>query len=285
MIKTVVIGGNGFIGRALQSSKTLQVIPVSRTSKVQVCIDGDLSGLRQLIDKDTVVINLVGILQPSGNNTFENTQVEGVRNIVQLLSTIEYKSFIHLSAIGANKKSPLSYFRTKGIAEELIMNKIGNKATIIRPSIVFGKEDSFFNRFDRMSRYMPIMPLPGSGSTKFQPIYVGDLVHIIEHIASTNKVNKIYEAVGPTIITYKEIITLILSIRQRYRLLLPIPYQLMSIIAYFLEYIPSTWDLSLSRDQVKQLQQDNIGGDPNVDQLELNIKDFKPPSYVQTYLQ
>ena len=261
--KIVAIGGNGFIGKALKSLGHHQFTAISRTTTPSLDISKEASmddALGSMIDKDTIVINMVGILQESRNNTFESVQLKGLKNIVDLVQSKKCKKFIQLSAIGANKASNLPYFKTKGLAEEYILNNLAN-STILRPSIVFGPDDSFFNRFSRMSNYMPVFPLINGGISKFQPIYVKDLVDVIESaISNPLSNNKIYEVGGPDQMTYKDIIDLVLKSNKKKRYFVNVPASLMAIPALFFERLPSHYDFVITRDQIKQLLLNNVCG-------------------------
>eukprot|EP00835_Amoeboradix_gromovi_P005223 NODE_472_length_8038_cov_0.413150.p4 type:complete len:289 gc:universal NODE_472_length_8038_cov_0.413150:3959-3093(-) len=286
MQKMVAIGGNGFIGTALKSSKTFKVVPVSRSTIPSINISKDISVLKSQLDSNTIVVNLVGLLNNTRDNTFESSQLVGAKNLVDLLATSDFKKLIHISAIGSNSKSELPYFKTKGLAEEYIFKHLKSKATILRPSIVFGKNDSFFNRFSRMSSYMPIFPI--FGEAKFQPVFINDLVSVIESVAANPVSNgKIYEIGGPDEMTYRGIIELVLKLKGRKRMLVNIPESIMLFLAYFLEKLPSKMDIFITRDQLRQLKLNNICGQSNdvSDLKELALKKFRSPyEILPTYI-
>ena len=280
--KIITIGGTGFIGKAIQqySKYSKNVIPLSRNTTPSINLAGNLDNLRPYLSNDAVVINLVGLLHQTSGNTFDKVQWEGTKHIVDLLNKHGCKKYIHISAIGANKDSPIPYARTKGLAEDYILKNLNLPATILRPSIVFGPSDSFFNRFSRMSNYMPVFPLVGNGLSKFQPIYVNDLITVFDAVIENSISNgKIYELGGPQVLTYKEIIEMVLQCRHKNRSFIKIPTSLMLIVAYALEFLPPSSDLVLTRDQVRLLQIDNVCSKDfaSVSDLGINPKDFKSP--------
>ena len=267
-----VIGGRGFIGKYLVNSlldKGYYVNVISRnaeqikkeitTFKLGQCrqINCDIKNKEKLtntIKGSNIVINLVGLLESKKKNTFENVHVEGVKNLVSSCNELNIDKIIHLSAIGAEKKSSSKYATTKYKAEKILNNF--KKFTIIRPSIVYGDEDNFINLFAKISKVSPFLPLIGEGRTKFQPIWVQDLVNIILLDLEKDIIeNDIIEVGGEDIISFKEILMAILKEIEIKRILVNIPFSLASKMALFAELLPKA---IITRDQIELLKKDNI---------------------------
>lgn len=163
-----------------------------------------------------------------------------------------------MSAIGADKESQVPYAKTKGMAEEEVL-KCG-KGVIIRPSLVFGKEDDFFNRFATLSKFLPFMPVFGGGQSKFQPVYVKDLARVVALASvpsNTSVVGKIIEVGGPKVYTYKEIMQMVLDITGRWRPVISLPWMIGMLQASILQLLPPNL-FTLTTDQIKLLKKDNI---------------------------
>ncbi|KZT41406.1 NAD(P)-binding protein [Sistotremastrum suecicum HHB10207 ss-3] len=228
-------------------------------SSAQVDIQ-NTSQLGQVFKDASLVVSLVGILRGSKAD-FENLQWHGARNVAVAAQEAGAK-LVHISAIGADPDSPLDYPRTKGLGERDIL-KAHPSATIIRPSLVFGPGDEFFARFAKMSQIMPFLPVFGLGGTRFQPVYAADVARIIEAIAGgdenlLNEVRgKVIEAGGPDVFTYKELMNIVLKYSNRWRPILPLPYTVGQVQGAIMEKLPPTI-FSITRDQVSQLESDNI---------------------------
>lgn len=200
------------------------------------------------------VINLVGILAESGRQRFAAVHDEGARTIAEAAAQAEVEHFAHMSAIGADPQSPSVYARTKAAGEEAVKAAFP-KAVIIRPSIIFGPEDAFFNRFANMARFSPIIPLVGA-KTRFQPVFVGDVAEVyLTAIEGRAKSGQAYELGGPEVATFRELMEKMLAIIERRRLILPIPFSIARIQASVLQLLPKP---ILTVDQVKQLARDNV---------------------------
>jgi len=208
--------------------------------------------------KDAVaVVNAVGILSPTGRQTFEAVHVKGARAVARAAREAGAHRFVHISAIGADPKSPSAYGRTKAEAEQAVLEEFPD-AVIIRPSIVFGPEDEFFNRFASMARFSPFLPLIGGGRTRFQPVYAGDLGAAITcAVEGGAKPGTIYEVGGPEIFTFRELLDRVQEWTDRRRAYFPVPFWLASLMAII------TWPLPnalrpFTLDQVRLLKQDNV---------------------------
>jgi uncharacterized protein YbjT (DUF2867 family) len=201
-----------------------------------------------------VVINLVGILYERGARTFQAVHVEGADAVARAAAAAGAR-MIHVSAIGADANSPSDYARTKA-AGEAAVRAVVPAATIFRPSILFGPEDDFFNRFATMARLSPVLPLVGGGHTRFQPVFVGDVAEAIARtVDGEAAAGTTYELGGPEVKTFRELMEFVLKTTGRRRLLLPLPFALASLQAMFLQLLPKPL---LTPDQVKLLQVDNV---------------------------
>lgn len=233
----------------------------------------DISNLDQVsraLHGATDVVNCVGILfeSPSKGITFERVQSKGPKIVSEAVSAVgTVANVVHVSAIGANINSSSSYARTKAEGEESVLNlatKNIARVSVLRPSIVFGPEDSFFNRFEQLSRYSPFLPLVGGGLTKYQPIHVEDVATaVVKCIGLDSKENLegLYELGGKTVLSFKELMELVLQATGRRRLLLPVPYPIANAQGTVFEtlhrLIPSIPPM-LTRDQVELLKADNV---------------------------
>lgn len=206
----------------------------------------------------SVVVNLVGILAQSGAQTFDAVQDKGAEAVARAAAEIGAR-MVHVSAIGADADSASSYARTKAAGEAAVLAAVPS-ATIVRPSVVFGPEDHFTNRFAGLARLSPMLPLIGGGHTRLQPVYAGDVATAIaDAVDGTTRPGAAYELGGPEIMTLREIIELILKITQRNRMLVPLPFPLARLKSFFLQFAPG--DFRLTPDQVELLRSDNVVSD------------------------
>lgn len=237
-----VFGGSGFIGRYVvrelcKAGYRVRVAVRRPNLAGELRLYGDV-GQVQIVqanvkDKPSVAralegafgaVNLVGILYELGRQTFETTQLDGARNVAEAVAEEGLDRLIHFSAIGADGESQADYAETKGKAEAAVREAFAD-TTILRPSIVFGAEDEFFNRFAQMARMMPALPAIGGGKTKFQPVYVGDIADaVVAVLARKEAEGKTYELGGPATYTFKELLQYILKTIHRKRFLAPLPF-------------------------------------------------------------
>lgn len=272
-LTAVVFGGGGFIGRHLvrrlgKAGVTVRVPSrhVSRLGALRTAgavgqivpeIVGafDEAELAAAVRGADIVINLIGILAESRRNSFNrfHTTVPGL--IAQAAAAAGAKRLIHVSALGVDAHSKSAYARSKAAGEDAVRDAFP-QATIIRPSIVFGPEDTFFNRFAAMALISPVLPLIGGGHTRFQPVYVGDVADAIMAATTQPDVQgKIYELGGPAAYSFRELMELLLAEMGVNRLLAPLPWGLARFQARLAEFIPGK---PLTRDQVELLKQDNV---------------------------
>ena len=201
------------------------------------------------------VINLVGILFPSGKQTFTSVQDEGARHVAEAARAAGAQALVHVSAIGADPGSPSVYARSKAAGEAAVRDVFPG-AVILRPSVVFGPEDDFFNRFAALARIAPVLPLIGGGNTKFEPVFAGDVAKaVIAALTGTAEAGAPYELGGPEVLTLKEVMERVLTYTMRKRLLVPVPFWLARLKGAFLQLLPNPM---LTVDQVKLLQTDTV---------------------------
>jgi uncharacterized protein YbjT (DUF2867 family) len=201
------------------------------------------------------VINLVGILAPSGRQTFKAVQDEGARHVAEAARAAGAKAFVQLSAIGADASSPSAYARTKA-AGEAAVREVLPQAVILRPSVVFGPEDEFFNRFAALARISPVLPLIGGGNTRFQPVFVGDVAKaVIAGLTGNAEPGAVYELGGPEIMTMKEVMERVLAYSMRRKWLVPLPFWMAKLKGAVLQLLPNP---PLTLDQVRLLETDNV---------------------------
>ena len=228
-----------------------QVMPIQANIR-------DLASVQRAVRGADIVINLVGVGHESGKQRFRAVHTMGARNIAQAATAAGVKSLVQVSAIGADTQSVSAYARSKALGEEEILAGFPN-AVILRPSIVFGSGDGFFNLYGGMSRLSPVLPLIG-GKTRFQPVYVGDLAEVIVRAAEgLVPGGRIYEIGGPEVVTHREILETVVAETQRGNLILPIPAGLGKLIAVPFAILP--FPPLITADQVDLLQVDNVVSD------------------------
>jgi len=211
--------------------------------------------VERLLAGADMAVNLIGILFESKGGDFDRLQARLPGEIGAAAAKAGLSRVAHLSAIGADADSPAAYGRTKAAGEAALRTSLPS-ATILRPSIVFGPEDGFFNRFARMSRLSPALPLIGCGRTRFQPVYVGDVADaVIAALMRDDVAGRTYELGGPGVYTFKDLLAYLLRVVGRRRLLVNLPFGLASFQARLLQFLP---DPPLTPDQVELLKRDNV---------------------------
>jgi NADH dehydrogenase len=240
---------------------------VGQINAVQVNLRYPESILPALQHADAA-INLVAILRERGAQSFDTVNHLGARAVAEAVKAAGIETFVHVSALGVDAASPSRYARSKAAGEAAVLENLPG-AVILRPSVIFGPEDQFFNRFAAMARLMPAMPLIGGGKTKLQPVYVGDVAEAVA-LALEGKAaaDGPYELGGPEIASLREIIRFVLRVTERKRLPVPIPFGLASLLAGATELVmKASFGLfpelfALTRDEVALLRRDNIISDP-----------------------
>jgi uncharacterized protein YbjT (DUF2867 family) len=271
-----VFGGSGFLGRSVvralakrdfrirvavrrpQLAGHLQPLgKVGQIHAVQANLRYPASVAAAMRDSH-VAINLVGILTEGGAQTFDAVQGKGAATVAQAASAVGAR-MVHISALGADKNSPSRYARAKAAGEKAVLAATPS-AIVMRPSVVFGPEDQFSNRFAALARMAPALPLIGGGATKMQPVYVGDVATAVaDAVDGKAKSGTIYELGGPEVLTMREIMEIILAVTGRRRMLVSLPFGLAKFKAMFLQFAPGA--LKLTPDQVKLLRTDNVVSD------------------------
>lgn len=282
MVNTVaVIGGSGFVGRAVieklaQAGKQIIVLcrnsdrakflkPIGRIGQITIVAGDALDdvALSRVMAPADAVVNLVGILAESGAQRFDRLQGELPGRIGALAAQYDHRVVVHISAIGADAGSASRYAQTKAAGEAGLKIAFPN-AVVLRPSIIFGPRDSFFNRFATMAQIAPALPLPGGGHMRMQPVYVEDVASaVIAGLGLAGKKLKkspkgcIYELGGPEICSFRQLMELTLKYSQRRRLLIPVPFSALKIGAAIAGLLPNP---PLTIDQLRLLRLDNIVG-------------------------
>jgi len=242
------------------------------------CDVGDAASVAQAVAGAQAVVNLTGILFEKGQ-TFEDVQADGAAHIAQAAVAAGVGALVHVSAIGADLESASAYAVTKAEGEQAVREAFAD-AVILRPSIIFGPEDGFFNKFAGMARFFPALPLIGGGHTRFQPIFVGDVAQAIL-AALSHQDGRTYELGGPSTYSFKELLQLILRETGRNRALIPIPFALASLKAAFLQLLPNPL---LTMDQVRLLKKDNVVSPAATGLADLGITPTSVEAVIPSYL-
>ena len=267
-----VYGGSGFLGRHVvralakrhyrirvavrRPDLAFHLQPLGRVGQIHAvqCNLRHAPSVAAAARDSSVLINLVGLLFERGRQRFDAVHIRGAEQVA-LAAAAHGARMVHVSAIGADEKSRAAYARTKAEAERLVL-AAAPQATIMRPSIVFGPEDDFFNRFAALARISPALPLIGGGETRFQPVFVGDVAEAIAQAVDGNaKGGTIYELGGPEVFTFEQLMRFTLATIGRRRLLVRVPFFAAKIKAALLQYWPKP---PLTPDQVELLRSDNV---------------------------
>lgn len=285
-----VFGGSGFVGRHVVRALAKRGYRV-RAAVRRPDLAGHLQPLgvvgqihavqanlryadsvQRAVDGADAVVNLVGILQEQGRQSFDAVQADGARAVAMAAAQAGIGNLVHMSAIGADASSASEYARTKATGEAAILAHVPG-AVIMRASIIFGPEDGFFNRFASLARMLPVLPLVGGGETRFQPVYVGDVAEAIARaVDGAVAGGRIYELGGPEQKTFKELLAFVCEVTGRKRLLATLPFPLASLQAGVLEFVDKLTlgllpdAIKMTRDQVILLKSDNVLSDEAVAQ-------------------
>jgi uncharacterized protein YbjT (DUF2867 family) len=297
--RVAVIGASGFIGRyvvkrlAGRGSVVAAVVrDAERARFLQPMGDvGQIASLRaDLRDERRLatalagcdaVINLVGILFERRGESFAAIHHEGAGRVARLAAAAGARKLVHVSALGADPGSPAEYARTKAAGEAAVRAAFPS-AVILRPSVVFGPEDDFFNRFAEMALYSPVLPLIGGGRMRFQPVYVGDVADaVMAALDRPEAAGRVYELGGPRIYSFREILELVLAATRRKRLLVPLPWGLARLQAGVVELLPNP---PLTRDQLRLLERDNIVAPGALTLADLGLQPTSAEAILPSYL-
>lgn len=279
MSKLVTIyGGSGFVGRYIarrmakkgwrvrvavrRPNEAIFVRPYGVVGQVEpvFCNIRDDASVRNVMQGADAVINCVGTFDKGGKNNFDAVQHEGAERIARIAQEEGVARMVHVSAIGADASGKSLYAKSKGLGEAGVQEHFAN-AVILRPSVIFGPEDQFFNRFAGMTRMGPILPIVG-GDTKFQPVYVDDVAQAaVQGVLGTARPG-IYELGGPDVMTFRELMAMMLEVIRRRRLVLNIPFFAASVIGSVSDLVQSISlglvPAQITADQVRSLRHDNV---------------------------
>ena len=277
-----VFGGSGFLGRYVvralaqrgwrirvatrRPDLAFHLQPMGRVGQIHA-VQANLrypASVAAALQRSDAVVNLVGVLTSQGRQNFEAVHTFGTRAVAEAAKQHGITQVVHVSAIGADPQGEADYARSKGRAE-MALREIVPEATILRPSILFGPEDDFFNRFAAMARVSPVLPLIGGGHSRFQPAYVGDVAEAVARaLEGRVATGRTFELGGPEVKTFRELMAFVCAATHRQRALLPIPSGLLYYPALGSEIangltmgvLPSMF--TLTRDQLKLLKADNV---------------------------
>lgn len=297
--QVTVFGGSGFVGRHVVSrlaqdgwqirvavrrpDEALFLKPagvIGQITPVAANIRDQASVARAIAGADAVV-NLVGILHESGPQRFKSVQAEAPARVAEAAKHAGVRKFVQVSAIGADAHSKSAYARTKAEGEQGVL-RVFPTATILRPSIIIGPEDGFFNRFAQMAMVSPALPLIGGGRTKFQPVYVGDVAAAVANaLKLPGAQGKIYELAGPRTYSFRELMGILLREIGRRRLLLPLPFAIAGLMGLVMQCLPRP---QLTLDQVRLLKRDNVAAPGAPGLQHLGVQPTALESVVPTYL-
>ncbi|MDE0765652.1 MAG: complex I NDUFA9 subunit family protein [Amylibacter sp.] len=300
-----IFGGSGFVGRYIvrrmakegwrvrvavrRPNEAIFVKTYGNVGQIEPLLANirDEASTRAAIIGSDAVVNCVGILNETSRQKFNTVQTEGAGRIARIAAECGVTNFVHFSAIGADSNSESNYSKSKAEGESLVRAAF-KSAIILRPSIVFGNEDQFFNRFATMAKLSPVVPLVGS-KTKFQPVYVDDLAAAAVKAITENVKPGIYELGGPEVATFKELIVKLMGIIRRKRLIVNVPFFAALIQAYVFDMAQKLslglfTNSILTRDQVRSLKSDNVVSLRGKSFKELNIEPVAMDAILEEYL-
>lgn len=306
MSKLVTIyGGSGFVGRYIarrmakegwrvrvavrRPNEAMFVKPYGVVGQVEpvLCNIRDDASVAAVMHGADAVVNCVGVLNELGKNDFNAVQADGAARIARIAAEQGVTRMVHISAIGADAGSNSAYARSKADGEAGVLAHMPN-AVILRPSIIFGTEDQFFNRFAGMARMGPLLPLVGA-ETKFQPVYVDDVAKAAVKGVLGQAGGGVYELGGPEVKTFRALMQQMLDVINRRRVIIGVPFWAAWIMASVLDFVKfATFQLFpnpiLTRDQLKNLRRDNVVADGVKSFADLGISPATLESVLPDYL-
>jgi uncharacterized protein YbjT (DUF2867 family) len=267
-----IFGGSGFIGRHVvralarrgwrirvavrRPDLAFHLQPLGRVGQIHA-VQANLrvpDSVARATEGADAVVNLVGILHEHGRQRFDAVHAQGAAAVARAAADRGAR-LVHISAIGADPHSRSKYAESKAAGEAAVFERVP-LAVVLRPSLAFGPEDDFFNKFAAIARISPALPLVGGGKTRFQPVFVGDVAAAVDAaLEGRARPGAIYELGGPQVKTFEELMQMMLAEIGRRRLLVPLPFALARVLAFFLEWLPKPL---LTRDQVTLLEMDNV---------------------------
>lgn len=296
--QVTVFGGSGFLGRHVvralakkgwrikvatrHPNRAFFLRPSGQVGQIGFvkCDVAEPEDVAKALLGSHAAVNLTGILFQRGQS-FEAVHADGAKNIAEAAARLGLRALVHVSALGADSESHSHYAQTKAQGEKNVAGAFA-AATILRPSLLFGPEDQFFNRFADLARFLPALPLIGGGRTRFQPVFVGDVAGaVVTALDDPKAQGKTFELGGPTVYSFEELMQIVLSETQRRRLLVPIPFGLAFLQAIFLQLLPNPL---LTPDQVRLLARDNVVSPGAHTIQELGIEPTTVEAEVPSYL-
>ena len=305
MSKLVTIyGGSGFVGRYIarrlakegwrvrvavrRPNEAMHVKPYDTPGQVEpvLCNIRDDASVRAVMQGSDAVVNCVGILAEAGKNRFDAVQAEGPGRVARIAAETGITRMVHISAIGADVGSNSAYARTKALGEQAVLKHMPD-AVILRPSIIFGAEDQFFNRFARIAQLGPILPVVGA-ETLFQPVYVDDVARAAALAVQGKAAPGIYELGGPDVSTFRALMGQMLEVIQRRRMIINIPFPVARLMGFGFDMLNKiTLGLvpaQITRDQVRNLARDNVVGEGAKGFADLGIEPVSLEAVLPDYL-
>ncbi len=269
----VLFGGSGFVGRHIAAAlrkagwkvrvavrdteKARHLKNISPLIEIVECNITSPTSIHDAMQGADAAVNCVGILAKNGAQNFDNIHVDGVNHISNAAKELDIAQLVHISAIGADVNGIASYAKTKGLGEQALLKNFP-RAVILRPSIVFGPEDSFFNRFAAMAQLSPFLPAIGGGHTKFQPVFVDDIADaVVAALSGKAKDGMAYECGGPDVYSFTELLQRVGRYTQRTTIPVPLPFWFAKLLAIGTKPFPIQLR-PITYDQVLLLKNDNV---------------------------
>ncbi len=297
--RVTVFGGSGFLGRQIVKSLAAEGVSIrvavrhperasflermGRDEQIEL-VRADVWNERAVakaVKQSASVINTVGHYVEKSGTTFDAIHGQGAHNVARQAGNAGVERLIHISGLGADPTSDSPYVRARGIGEDLVKGAF-ESVTILRPSVIFGPEDSFFNTLASMARRVPVLPLFGMGRTNLQPVFVENVAEAcVRVLANPSTEGKVYELGGPRVYTYKALLQLVLKQVDRRRVLAPVPFLVWDTLAALIAFFPNP---PLTRDQVKLMKSDNVVGDTALKLEDLGIDPTPVEEVLPTYI-
>ncbi|CAN5692312.1 complex I NDUFA9 subunit family protein [soil metagenome] len=298
-----VFGGSGFVGaqvvRALAKQgwrvrvavrqphlayKMRLLGDVGQIEVVQANVRNEAS-IRRAVEGAHAVVNTVGVLYETGRQKFQSIHAMGARNVAAVSKAAGVETLVQISAIGADAESGSKYARTKAMGEDAVREAFPG-AVIVRPSVIFGPDDHFFNKFAEMAVISPALPLIGGGHGKLQPVYVGDVAKAVARcVTDPDCAGKTYELGGPRAYSFRELMDLLMTEIGRKRFLVPLPFGIAALMGKAFQILAITpWTPPLTEDQVELLKSDNVVSGTQPGLAELGVEATAVEGIVPAYL-
>ncbi|MGH9892846.1 MAG: complex I NDUFA9 subunit family protein [bacterium] len=281
-VEVTVFGGTGFLGRGivarLAAAGTRVRVAVRHTTEGIPPQGGDIEvvyadvrdgeTVAQAVRDSDAVVNAVGLYVERGEATFQAVHIDGAQEVARAAREAGIGCLVHISGIGADVNSESSYVRSRAVGERAVRETCPG-AIILRPSVLFGRGDALFRSVAAITRISPVFPLFGDGSTRLQPVFVGDVAEaVVKAIRPPSTRGKVYELGGPRVYHYRELVELVLAHLKRRRVLVPVPFFVWEIQATLLGVLPNP---ALTRDQVILMRKDNVVSDTELTFADLCI--------------